>query len=170
MDTGRPVYCEAQDAEQAPDAKAEGVAPGGVAADARAAVRATSLVHQRATRLLRLLWPATKLPGAPRVASGNDPHLADLPATAQSEIAAHELADVCGCGESLPPSNTPYHSSLDGPRSMTQVILGKSRVREICMLGSVRAKAKWLSYPTNPVARPAAVVYQHLGKRHLGLR
>jgi hypothetical protein len=53
---------------------------------------------------------------------------------------------------------------------MTQVILGKSRVREICMLGSVRAKAKRLSYPTNPVARPAAVVYQHLGKRHLGLR
>ena len=33
---------------------------------------------------------------------------------------------------------------------MTQVILGKSRVREICMPGSVRAKAKWLSYSTNP--------------------
>ena len=31
---------------------------------------------------------------------------------------------------------------------MTQVILGKSRVREICMPGSVRAKAKWLSYST----------------------
>ena len=29
---------------------------------------------------------------------------------------------------------------------MTQVILGKSRVREICMPGSVRAKAEWLSY------------------------
>jgi len=140
VDTGRPVCCEAQDAEQAPDAKAEGVAPGGVAADARAAVRATSLVHQRATRLLRLLWPATKLPGAPRVASGNDPHLADLPATAQSEIAAHELANVRGCAESLTPSNTPYHSSLDGPRSMTQVILGKSRMREMCMPGSGAAK------------------------------
>ena len=34
---------------------------------------------------------------------------------------------------------------------MTQVILGKSRVREICMPGSVRAKAKWLSYSTNPL-------------------
>jgi len=32
---------------------------------------------------------------------------------------------------------------------MTQVILGKSRVREICMPGSVRAKAEWLSYSTN---------------------
>jgi hypothetical protein len=31
---------------------------------------------------------------------------------------------------------------------MTQVILGKSRVREICMPGSVRAKAEWLSYST----------------------
>lgn len=40
VDTGRPVYCEAQDAEQAPDAKAEGVAPGGMAADARRALRA----------------------------------------------------------------------------------------------------------------------------------
>jgi hypothetical protein len=33
---------------------------------------------------------------------------------------------------------------------MTQVILGKSRVREICTPGSVRAKAEWLSYSTNP--------------------
>ena len=33
--------------------------------------------------------------------------------------------------------------------SMTQVILGKSRVREICMPGFVRAKAEWLSYSTN---------------------
>ena len=41
------------------------------------------------------------------------------------------------------------HSSLDGSCSMTQVILGKSRVREICMPGSVRAKAEWLSYSTN---------------------
>jgi hypothetical protein len=49
---------------------------------------------------------------------------------------------------SFPPSNTSDHSSLDGSRSMTQVILGKSRVREICMPGSVRAKAEWLSYST----------------------
>ena len=37
---------------------------------------------------------------------------------------------------------------------MTQVILGKSRVREICMPGSVRAKAEWLSYSTNSSAQP----------------
>jgi hypothetical protein len=32
---------------------------------------------------------------------------------------------------------------------MTQVIPGKSRVREIRTPGSVRAKAEWLSYSTN---------------------
>lgn len=31
---------------------------------------------------------------------------------------------------------------------MTRVTLGKSRVRESCTPGSVRAKAKWLSYST----------------------
>lgn len=31
---------------------------------------------------------------------------------------------------------------------MTRVTLGKSRVREIRLPGSVRAKAKWLSYST----------------------
>ncbi len=38
---------------------------------------------------------------------------------------------------------------------MTQVILGKSRVREICMPGSVRAKAEWLSYSTIPRSKCA---------------
>lgn len=32
---------------------------------------------------------------------------------------------------------------------MTRVTLGKSRVRESCMPGSVRAKAEWLSYSTS---------------------
>ena len=54
-----------------------------------------------------------------------------------------------GSANPLPSTDTPYHSSLDGSCSMTQVILGKSRVREICMPGSVRAKAEWLSYSTN---------------------
>jgi hypothetical protein len=33
---------------------------------------------------------------------------------------------------------------------MTQVLSGKSRVRETCTPGSVRAKAEWLSYSTIP--------------------
>ena len=53
--------------------------------------------------------------------------------------------------DKLPPSNSSDHPSLAGSRSMAQVILGKSRAREICMPGSVRAKAEWLSYSTIPV-------------------
>lgn len=34
---------------------------------------------------------------------------------------------------------------------MTRVTLGKSRVRESRMPGSVRAKAEWLSYSTTTV-------------------
>jgi hypothetical protein len=34
---------------------------------------------------------------------------------------------------------------------MTRVTLGKSRVRESRLPGSVRAKAKWLSYSTTTV-------------------
>jgi RNA-directed DNA polymerase len=41
----------------------------------------------------------------------------------------HELADLCGSADKLSPSNPSDHSSLDGSCSMTQVILGKSRVR-----------------------------------------
>lgn len=36
---------------------------------------------------------------------------------------------------------------------MTRVTLGKSRVREIRLPGSVRAKAKWLSYSTTILMR-----------------
>ena len=47
VDPGRQVHREAQDAEQPPDAQADGAAPGSVAADAPAAGRAASLVRQR---------------------------------------------------------------------------------------------------------------------------
>ena len=50
VDPGRPVHREAQDAEQAPDAQAEGAAPGSVAAHACPAGRAASLVRQRLLR------------------------------------------------------------------------------------------------------------------------
>ena len=93
--------------------------------------------------------PTTKLPGALNAFRQEMlPHLADLPATAQSESAAHGLGSFKAMLDTPPPAATSDHSSLDGTRSMTQVILGKSRVREICMPGSVRAKAEWLSYST----------------------
>lgn len=37
---------------------------------------------------------------------------------------------------------------MDGASCITRVTFGKSRVREIRTPGSVRAKAKWLSYST----------------------
>jgi hypothetical protein len=40
------------------------------------------------------------------------------------------------------------HSPLDGGARMTRVTLGKSRMRESCASGSVRARAEWLSYST----------------------
>jgi hypothetical protein len=40
---------------------------------------------------------------------------------------------------------------LGAGADMTRVTLGKSRVREIRPPGSVRAKAKWLSYSTAPL-------------------
>ena len=57
---------------------------------------------------------------------------------------------ILGYAYALSASDAAHHSPLDGPHRMTQVILGKSRVREIRTPGSVRAKAEWLSYSTIP--------------------
>ena len=54
------------------------------------------------------------------------------------------------------------HSSLGARSGMTRVTLGKSRVRESRMPGSVRAKAEWLSYSTIPCGAGAKV--RHLPK------
>ena len=49
---------------------------------------------------------------------------------------------------------------------MTRVTLGKSRVRESCMPGSVRAKAEWLSYSTVTAGGGARTLSS--GKRYPG--
>src|SRR5205823_3820956 len=85
VDAGWPVYREAQDAKQAPDAQADGAAPGGMAAHARANGRAATLVRQHPARSLRLLWAAEQLPRVERVSSGGPAHLVPLPPAAQSE-------------------------------------------------------------------------------------
>ena len=64
---------------QTPDAQAEGAAPGSVAADARAAGRAASLVCQRPARPLRLLRHAAQLARSERVPAGSPAHLVQLP-------------------------------------------------------------------------------------------
>lgn len=94
--------------------------------------RAT-LICQRAAGPLRLLWPAAQLSGTQRLPPTHPVTLALLPAAAQPEKPADGVGPVRGS---------------DGAPSMLRVTFGKSRVREIRTLGSVRAKAEWLSYPT----------------------
>ncbi|WP_354101703.1 reverse transcriptase domain-containing protein [Bradyrhizobium sp. RT5a] len=77
---------------------------------------------------------------------------AALSETAQPEKSAHGLVGVRGPDGALPSARSTHHSHLGAGADMTRVTLGKSRVREIRLPGSVRAKAKWLSYSTTIVA------------------
>ena len=58
------------------------------------------------------------------------------------------LGSVQSAARPLPLAVTSGHSSLGGTAGMTRVSLGKSRVRESCTPGSMRAKAKWLRRST----------------------
>jgi hypothetical protein len=71
-----------------------------------------------------------------------------MPQAAEPEEPMHVLERVRRPDGSLPVAYASDHSPLGKTHSMTRVILGKSRVRESRMPGSVRAKAEWLSYPT----------------------
>jgi hypothetical protein len=75
-------------------------------------------------------------------------HLVPLPEAAKPEGPTARLGSVQSTARMLPPAITLDHSSLGGIGGMTRVTLGKSRVRESCTPGSVRAKAKWLRYST----------------------
>jgi hypothetical protein len=59
------------------------------------------------------------------------------------------LVGVRGPDGTLPSARSTHHSHLGAGADMTRVTLGKSRVRESRLPGSVRAKAKWLSYSTS---------------------
>src|SRR5215217_6915881 len=140
VDPGRQVHCEAQDAEPAPDAQAEGTAPGGVAADARTTGRAAPLVFQHLARPLRLLRHAAQLARTERVLAGSSAHLVQLPPAAQPEEPTHGLELVRGSDRALSLAATTDHASLDTKRGPMRVTSGKSRVRESRLPGSVRAE------------------------------
>ncbi len=70
--------------------------------------------------------------------------------TAQSEKSAPGLVGVRDPDGTLPSARSTHHSHLIAGADMTRVTSGKSRVRESRPPGSVRAKAKWLSYSTIP--------------------
>ncbi|MGY4298728.1 hypothetical protein ACVWXN_006823 [Bradyrhizobium sp. i1.4.4] len=147
-DSGRPVYREAQDGRETPDAQADGVAPGRLAAHARVTGHPARVVRRSAAWTLRLLRQAAQLSSAQRLLSRSASDLAALSETAQSEKSAHGLVGVRDPDGTLPSARSTHHSQLGAGADMTRVTLGKSRVRESRQPGSVRAKAKWLSYST----------------------
>ena len=63
----------------------------------------------------------------------------------------------------LPLAQTSDHSFSGGSQQWPWVTFKKSRVRESRMLGSVRAKAEWLSYSTIPRASPAMLGMEAIG-------
>nr|WP_287208861.1 reverse transcriptase domain-containing protein [Mesorhizobium sp.] len=132
--------------------KADGAAPGCLAAHARATGCAAQVVRRRSAWTLRLLRQAAQLPSAQRILSANAPDMATVSETAQPEKPAHGLVGVRDPDGALPPANSAHHSNLGASTDMTRVTLGKSRVREIRPPGSVRAKAEWLSYSTTITA------------------
>src|SRR5207248_9426828 len=137
---GWPVHRQAQDAEPAPDAQAEGAAPGGVAADACAAGRAAPLVFQHPARPLRLLRHAAQLARTERIPAGSSAHLVQLPPAAKPEEPTHGLGLVRGSDRVQALASTSDHPPLDTKRGPMRVTSGKSRVRESRLPGSVRAK------------------------------
>ena len=120
--------------------KLTAAAPGGVAADARAAGRAAPMVFQRAARSLRLLRHAAQLALSQRVPAGSPAHLVQLPQAAEPEEPAHGLGLVRGSDRVLALTAASDHSPLDTTSGPMRVTSGKSRVRESRLPGSVRAK------------------------------
>lgn len=98
VDARRQVHRQAQDAEQAPDAQADGASPGSVTADGRVPARAASLVRQRAARPLRPLRPAAQLALAERGPAGSPA----LPHAAEPEQPAHGPGPVRALTACLP--------------------------------------------------------------------
>src|SRR5271165_6394705 len=150
MDPGRQVHRQAQDAEQAPVAKADSAAPGRVADHARAAGRAASLVLQRAARPLWLLRHAAQLALSQRVPARRTTYLVQLPEAAKPEKSADGMGLVRRCYSALAFAPASDHTPLDTTRGMTRVTSGKSRVRESRLPGSVRAKPNGLATRPRP--------------------
>ena len=93
-------------------------------------------------------------------------HLVPPLTAAKSEGPSAGVESVQGDARALPLAVASDHSPLGGTRGLTRVTFGKSRVRESCTPGSVRAKAEWLSYSTvtggGRVSRPTRTARDHL--------
>jgi hypothetical protein len=91
---------------------------------------------------------AAQLPGIERIPSRAPAHLVSSSSGSKPEGQMPELGCLQGNAQTLSLAPAADHSPLDGGKGMTRVTLGKSRMRESCTSGSVRAKAEWLSYST----------------------
>ncbi|MGL3104513.1 group II intron reverse transcriptase/maturase [Bradyrhizobium sp. BR 1432] len=125
---------------ETPDAQADGVAPGRLAAHARVTGHAARVVRRCSAWTLRLLRQAAQLSSAQRLLPRSASDLDALSETAQPEKSAHGLVGVRDPDGTLPAARPTHHSHLGAGADMTRVTLGKSRVREIRLPGSVRAK------------------------------
>lgn len=137
------------------DAQADGVAPGGMAAHARANGQAARVVRRCAAWTLRLLRQAAQLSSAQRLLPRSASDLDALSETAQPEKPAHGVVGVRDADGTLPSARSTHHSHLGTGADMTRVTLGKSRMRESRLSGSVRAKPNGLATrPRSVTARP----------------
>lgn len=151
VDAGRPVHCETQDTGKKAGPQVGSAPPGNEEAYAPAHRRATSLALPsvaRPLRLLRLLRCASQLSCPERFPASSPANLVPRTATSQPKGPMPHLGPLQGPRPALHLADTNDHTTLGGETSMTWVTLGRSRVRESRTPGSVRAKAKWLSYST----------------------
>ncbi|MGY4281026.1 hypothetical protein ACVWXO_000246 [Bradyrhizobium sp. LM2.7] len=84
--------------------------------------------------------------------------LAAVSETAQSEKSAHGVVGVRDPDGTLPSARSTHHSHLGTGADMTRVTLGKSRMRESGLSGSVRAKPNGLA--TRPREESHAAIHE----------
>ena len=122
------------------------------ASDARTGLGAAPVAVQRAPRALPLLRPAAQLapdePGSTKSCVVAGTSGASSPEPAAAHVARFQQLLACF------PLPSPSITHPARPMPDASFNLGRSRVRESRSLGSVGAKAEWLSYPTNPGSPP----------------
>ena len=119
------------------------------ATTARPSGEAAAMARECAPWALCLLWASLEPSCAGRVLPGGSTPLVSRLAKAESE--GSDLESFWTDIGALPLARTPDHSLPGGSRRWPWVTFKRSRVRESRMLGSVRAKAEWLSYSTIPL-------------------
>ena len=130
--------------------KTAGGAGGAEAPHARAGAVTASLPLQCVARARCLLRAAEQLATPGSLSRRGEAPL--VSSTVPAKPTPTDLGAIQRVAGTLPIAFDPYHSPARGFLGLRWVTFGKSRVRESRLLGSVGAKAEWLSYPTIPRA------------------